>query len=91
MTMFHTASSLFTHEIWSPHMNRHSLHCFTYSTFVNKHVAGYLESVVTLTGMEGTLDFNSTGAVILKRHHVNSKINGWISRTQVQKYIPHSS
>jgi len=55
MTMFHTASSLFTHKIWSPHMNCHSLHCFTYSTFVN--IAGYLESVVTLTGMEGTLIF----------------------------------
>jgi hypothetical protein len=77
--MFHTASSLFTHEIWTPHMNWHSLHCSTYSTFVNKNTAGYLESVVTLTGMKGTQDFKSMGAVILKRHHVNSKTNGWIS------------
>jgi len=46
---------------------------------MNKHIAGYLESVVTLTGMKGTLDFNSIGAVILKRHHVNSKTNDWIS------------
>lgn len=68
-------------------MNSHSLHCFTYSTFVNKR---YLESVVTLTGMERTLDFNSIGAIILKGHRVNSKTNGWISRTQVQKYAPHN-
>jgi hypothetical protein len=73
MTMFHTAPSLFINEIWSPHMNCHSLHCFTYSRFVNKHIAGYLGSVVTLTGIEGTLDFNSIGAIILKKHHVNSK------------------
>jgi len=50
---------------------------------MNKYIAGYLESVVTLTGMKGTLDFNSIGAIILERHHVNSKTNGWISWTHV--------